>query len=157
MRTAIDVLRDATGKVSTTFGKDILFHHGETESVVNYITKLQKANKKAYPAVIMFTEGKFEIMRRYYLEFTIPKVAICTLTKLNATDDQRLESNFQEIIYPIFESLTAELKKLHYGYDFEPPRLDCLYNNKMDKFNQLVDGCFFKITNMKVIYQHCKR
>lgn len=158
MKTAIDILRDATDAVGKSLGKDIHFHHGNTVTVVNYVTELQKLKSKAYPAVIVFTEGMTEVQDEFWIDFTIPKVAICKTTKLNATEKQRLESNFKKIIYPVFESLKAELEKLHYGYNLVLNRTDIPYfptpNNKQ-VFNQLVDGCLIKNLKMKVLYEPC--
>jgi len=165
MRTAIDILKEATEKVSKNLGMDITFQHGRHETVVNYIMNLQRVNDKVYPAVIVFTEGMIEKQDTYWVEFTIPKVAICTLTIENATEKQRLESNFKTIIYPIFESLQKELEKLHYGYDFVLTRTDIPYFTDINRnlqasnqhvFNQLVDGCAIKNLKMKVMYEPCE-
>jgi len=159
MKTAIDILKEATEKVSKTLEMDITFQHGNTLTVVNYITNLQeKGVKKVYPAVIVFTEGMTEKREEYFIEFMIPKIAICTLTKLNATEKQRLESTFQNIIYPIFESLQNTLDKLHYGFNFVLTRTDIPYFTDENKntFNQLVDGCIIKNLKMKAMYEQCE-
>jgi hypothetical protein len=151
MKTAIDILQTVTKKVSKKLNMKITFQHGHTLTVVNYITQLQKLNSNVYPAVIVFTEG-IEEWRNDFCEFKIPKIAICTLTKMDATEKQRLESNFQNNIYPIFEQLQKELQNIHYGYDLVLTRTDIPYFISSDKnvFNQLVDGCIVKNLKMKV-------
>jgi len=165
MITAIDILKKATENVSQKLKRKIDFHHGHHLTITNHITELQEKGKKQFPAVIVFTERMTEKRDKYWIEFSIPKVAICTLTKLNATEKQRLESNFKTIIYPIFESFEKELQKLHYGYDFALNRTDIPYfvaeSNKpkaenANTFNELVDGCIFPITKLKVMYEQCE-
>ena len=158
MRTAIDILKEATERVSKQLKMDITFQHGNTLTVVNYITSLKDRMSKVYPAVIVFTEGMIEKRDDYFIDFTIPKVAICTLTKMNATEKQRLESTFKTIIYPIFESLQRELQRLDYSYDLVLNRTDIPYfeDTNKHKFNQLVDGCVIKNLKMKVLYEQCE-
>jgi len=159
MITAIDILKNITKEVSNELFMKINFHHGHTLTVVNLITELKKSGKKAYPAVIVFTEGIIEKRDKYYFEFTIPKIAICTLTKLNASDEQRLESTFKDIIYPIFENLQKKLQIINVGYDLSLTRTDIPFFLQLDNkntFNQLVDGCIIKNLKMKVMYEQCK-
>lgn len=157
MRTAIDILKEATERVSNSLNMDVTYQHGRTETIVNYITQLQSKKSKVYPAVIVFTEGMTEHKEENWLEFMIPKIAICTLTKINATEKQRLESTFTNIIYPVFESLEKELRNLHYGYNLVVNRTDMPYFADANKntLNQLVDGCVIKNLSMKVMYEQC--
>ena len=158
MKTAIDILKTATEKVSAHLKRDVTFIHGNTNTVRNYITKLQSAGIVVYPAVIVFTEKMTEKRDRYYYEFTIPKISICTLTEINATEKQRLESNFQHIIYPIVERLQKELQKIHVGYNLVLNRTDIPYftqEENKNTFHQFVDGCIIKNLTMKVMYESC--
>ena len=158
MKTAVGVLKLAMEKVNKRTGMNISFEHGNTLTVVNRITELRSKGTGVYPAIILFTEGLVEMQHKYYLELKIPKIAICTMTKINATEAQRLEVTFKEIIYPIFESLQKELRRLHNGYKLVLNRTDIPYFNDGDKntFNQLVDGCIIKNLNIKVSYDACK-
>ena len=108
-------------------------------------------------AVIVFTEGMTEKQYGKYFEFMIPKIAIGTLTVLNATEKQRLETNFQKIIYPIFEELQKRLRRLHLGYDFALTRTDIPYfpEAKKNTLNDLIDGCIIKNLKMKVSTEQC--
>jgi len=151
MKTAIDIIRQAVENVSTTLGYEVSFVHGNTLTIVNYITRLrQEGLNKVYPAICLFTEGYVENQESWFVEFTIPKIAICTVSIENATEKQRLESNFTNIIYPIFEELSKELKKIHLGYNLIINRTDIPYfaESEANTFNQLVDGCIIK--NLKI-------
>lgn len=150
MITAVKVLRDLTERVSEKTQIDVTFQHGNTLTVVNYITKLRES-RKVYPAIILFTENLTETNYSEYVEFSIPKIAICTTTVEDATERQRLESNFENIIFPVFRELEREIKRVHLGFDLVINRTDIPYfsENQLDnKFNQLVDGCL--IRNLKI-------
>ena len=158
MITSVKVFKKLTNIVSEKLKKEITFQHGNTLTVVNYITNLRKENK-VYPAIILFTENLTETKKEFYYEFVIPKIAICTTTVEDATEKQRLESNFEKIIFPIFEELSKELMKIHADYNLFINRVDIPYfsNDKNEnKFNQLVDGCLIKNLNLKIFEEQCK-
>jgi len=157
MKNAIDILKQATELVEISLSKEIKFFHGNTITVVNYIQQL-KAMKDVYPAIIVFTEGITERQNDYVIEFTIPKIAICTTTVENATEKQRLESNFANIIYPIFEAFQIELRKINSTYNLIINRTDIPFfieNSNKNTFYQLVDGCLIKNLSMKVEKTGC--
>lgn len=150
MITAVKVFKGLTKKVSEKTKIDVTFQHGNTLTVVNYISKLREL-KQVYPAIILFTEGLTEVNEVECYDFTIPKIAICTTTVLDATENQRLEKNFETIIFPIFKALEKEIKKVHIGFNLVINRTDIPYfseNQLENNFNQLVDGCL--IRNLKI-------
>ena len=156
MITAEKFLREVTESISAKTGIDVTFQHGNTLTVVNYITKLINTNK-VYPAIIMFTEGLTEVKHRYYYEFFIPKIAICTTTVKEATERQRLEKNFEMVIFPIFEAFEKELRAKNAGYNLVINRTDIPYfsSQNQNQFYQLVDGCLIKNLRIKIPLESC--
>lgn len=126
MNTAIDIMKLVVDKVNVNLHEvlheDIKFHHGHTLTVSNYLTQLQSSGKKEFPAIIVFTENMTETINPLFIEFTIPKVVVCTLTMPELTEKERLGSTFKKIIYPIFDNLQKELEHIHYGYDLNVKR-----------------------------------
>ena len=161
MKTAISVMKQATDVVANELNKEITFIHGNTISVVSQILKLRESSKnKVYPIVIVFNERIIEIEKTLFLEFTIPKIVICTNTVDDASDDQRLQTTFKNIIHPIFQSLQKELKRLHYKFDPDIKRTDIPYYDDEGKnknpLNDLVDGCLIRDLKMKVMLDQCE-
>lgn len=154
MITLVDILKNITKIVSEETGIELSFHHGNTLTVVNYITKLRQ-ELRVFPAIILFTEGVYEIESIFYSEFYIPKIAICESTVDNATENQRLESNFKNIIYKIFKSFSNNLKEISLEPNLNIKRSDIPYfttNKNENKFNQLVDGSI--ITDLRIQVDH---
>ena len=156
MKTAEKVLREVTDLVSNKLGINISFQHGNTQTVINHITEIVN-HKEAFPSIVMFTEGLTESFDGNFYEFKIPKIAICTMTVSDATEKQRLESNFENIVYPIFKVFSDEIKKIHHGYKLIINRTDIAYtsNSGKNEFYQLVDGCIIKDLRLKLREDEC--
>lgn len=166
MITAIDIMKKAVERVNVNLKnvlhEDIKFHHGHTLTVSNYLTQLQSTGNKEFPAIIVFTENMTEKKDSLFIEFTIPKVVICTLTMPELTEKERLGSTFKKIIYPIFENLQKELEYIHFGYNLNINRVDVSYfkteardSKTKNMFNDPVDGCIIKNLKMKIRNIQC--
>lgn len=163
MRTAVAILsecvRRADEALKAKFRKTGVFLHfesGYTSTVVNAITTLSQGNaKQPYPLVAVFTEGLTETHHDGYLEFTVPKIAIVVPTTANKTEAQRIRDNFVPMLYPIFEELEKQLKRVHFGYDLFVSRKDIPYftesGSKANTYNGLIDGIVITNLKMKVL------
>lgn len=142
----LDLMQNVVSKVSEDVGFNVRFMYGSTLSVVNEITLLRR-RMEVYPAIILFQEGIIETEHRYWYEYDIPKIAIATTTKYDLTDMQRINTTFQNVIYPIFDSFQSQLRKVDLNYELLLNRTDIPFYHETqntNNFNQLVDGCIIR-------------
>lgn len=155
----VDLMDSIVKGVAKDVGFAVKFMYGNTLSVVNQITTIQKV-KEVYPAIILFNEGLVITDRRYYTEVNVSKMAICTLTKYDMTDRQRLESTFAKTIYPCYDAFLRRLREVSLDYELIINRADIPYfyeGNNRNTFNQLVDGCVLRPFTLKVEKVACKK
>jgi len=162
MVTAIDILKSVVQKTDEVlrdkFGKDISFirfESGYTATVVNAITNLMQGSYDPYPLIAVFTEGLKESYTDYLVEFTAPKIIIVVRAVPNLTEEQRIETNFRDFLYPIFEEFEKQLQNIHHGYELKLKRSDVPHYsesaNNANTFNDIVDGIIIKPFTMKVL------
>lgn len=147
-----EIMSNVVKNVSEQVGYDVKYLFGSTLSVVNQITLLQR-QQDVYPAIILFQEGLTETKYPYYTEANIQKMAICTLTKYDLTDMQRIHTTFKDVIYPCYDAFLSELQKIHSGYELIINRADIQFFNESGNkhtFNQMVDGCVLRPFTMKI-------
>lgn len=153
----IDMMQNVVSKVSEDVGFKVRFMYGSTLSVVNEITLLRR-RMEVYPAIILFQEGIIEIEHRYWYEYDIPKMAIATTTKYDLTDMQRINTTFQNVIYPIFDSFQKQLRVIDLNYELLLNRTDIPFYHETqntNNFNQLVDGCIIRRFVLKEEKDRC--
>lgn len=153
----LDLMQNVVSKVSEDVGFNVRFMYGSTLSVVNEITLLRR-RMEVYPAIILFQEGIVETDKRYWYEYDIPKMAIATTTKYDLTDMQRINTTFQNVIYPIFNSFQKQLRLIDLNYELLLNRTDIPFyheNQNANTFNQLVDGCILRRFTIKEEKNRC--
>lgn len=153
----IDLMQNVVSKVSEDVNFNVRFMYGSTLSVVNEITLLRR-RMEVYPAIILFQEGIIETDHRYWREYDIPKMAIATTTKYDLTDMQRINTTFQNVIYPIFNSFQKQLRLIDLNYELLLNRTDIPFyheNQNANTFNQLVDGCILRRFTIKEEKNRC--
>ena len=163
METAVNIIKQATKNTSMKLfnsEKAITFKSGYTSTIIAELTVLtNNGNKTPYPLIAMFTELVTEKTDGGLLEFNIPKIAICCRTIDGLSEAQRLEHNFKEILYPIFEEFQNQLQKIDLGYDLILQRSDVAYytesNSKSGKFNDMIDAIIVKNTKIKTTLNKC--
>ena len=138
----------------------IHFESGYTYTIINSITQLADGIDP-YPVIAVFTEGMKETYSKgnTFLEFNVPKITIAIRTIDDLTESQRLETNFKETLYPIFEEFSKQLKKVNFSYDHQISKSDIPYYNESNgtanTFNDKLDGIVIKDLKMKVSLKHC--
>ena len=150
-------MQNVVSKVSEDVGFNVRFMYGSTLSVVNEITLLRR-RMEVYPAIILFQEGIVETDKRYWYEYDIPKMAIATTTKYDLTDMQRINTTFQNVIYPIFDSFQKQLRVIDLNYELLLNRTDIPFYHETqntNNFNQLVDGCIIRRFVLKEEKNRC--
>ena len=153
----LDLMQNVVSKVSEDVGFNVRFMYGSTLSVVNEITLLRR-RMEVYPAIILFQEGIIETDKRYWYEYDIPKMAIATTTKYDLTDMQRINTTFQNVIYPIFDSFQKQLRIIDLNYELLLNRTDIPFYHETqntNNFNQLVDGCIIRRFVLKEEKNRC--
>lgn len=153
----LDLMQNVVSKVSEDVGFNVRFMYGSTLSVVNEITLLRR-RMEVYPAIILFQEGIIETDKRYWYEYDIPKMAIATTTKYDLTDMQRINTTFQNVIYPIFDSFQKQLRVIDLNYELLLNRTDIPFYHETqntNNFNQLVDGCIIRRFVLKEEKNRC--
>lgn len=153
----LDLMQNVVSKVSEDVGFNVRFMYGSTLSVVNEITLLRR-RMEVYPAIILFQEGIIETDKRYWYEYDIPKIAIATTTKYDLTDMQRINTTFQNVIYPIFDSFQKQLRIIDLNYELLLNRTDIPFYHETqntNNFNQLVDGCIIRRFVLKEEKNRC--
>lgn len=164
---AIDILKKCVErtdlKLREKFKKSDSFIHfesGYSNTIINSITQLADG-MDPYPIIAVFTEGLKETYSKgnLFIEFNIPKITIATRTIDDLTESQRLETNFKETLYPIFEEFSKQLKAVNFSYDLQIQKSDIPYynesNNTANTFNDKLDGIVIKDLKMKVSLKHC--
>ncbi|MBO7713572.1 MAG: hypothetical protein J6S85_08375 [Methanobrevibacter sp.] len=153
----LNLMQNVVSKVSEDVGFNVRFMYGSTLSVVNEITLLRR-RMEVYPAIILFQEGIVETDKRYWYEYDIPKMAIATTTKYDLTDMQRINTTFQNVIYPIFDSFQKQLRVIDLNYELLLNRTDIPFYHETqntNNFNQLVDGCIIRRFVLKEEKNRC--
>lgn len=153
----LDLMQNVVSKVSEDVCFNVRFMYGSTLSVVNEITLLRR-RMEVYPAIILFQEGIVETDKRYWYEYDIPKMAIATTTKYDLTDMQRINTTFQNVIYPIFDSFQKQLRIIDLNYELLLNRTDIPFYHETqntNNFNQLVDGCIIRRFVLKEEKNRC--
>lgn len=153
----LDLMQNVVSKVSEDVGFNVRFMYGSTLSVVNEITLLRR-RMEVYPAIILFQDGIIETDKRYWYEYDIPKMAIATTTKYDLTDMQRINTTFQNVIYPIFDSFQKQLRVIDLNYELLLNRTDIPFYHETqntNNFNQLVDGCIIRRFVLKEEKNRC--
>lgn len=153
----LDLMQNVVLKVSEDVNFNVKFMYGSTLSVVNEITLLRR-RMEVYPAIILFQEGIVETDKRYWYEYDIPKMAIATTTKYDLTDMQRINTTFQNVIYPIFDSFQKQLRVIDLNYELLLNRTDIPFYHETqntNNFNQLVDGCIIRRFVLKEEKNRC--
>lgn len=165
MKTAIDVLRSAVERCNDIFNNrypdiaaDFHFESGYTATIQKELDKLQESDEfLPYPLFAVFTEGMTEIQHQYYVEFSIPKISVAMQSVQDATERQRLDTNFKQRLYLIAEIFEDVLREIHFGYDLNITRHDVPFytetNSVSHKAHNILDGFVIQNLKMKVLQE----
>ncbi len=105
-----DILSDVVKKSSVVVGFELSFQYGTLREIVENLNTLGKGGKVKYPLVALIEPFKQRITddgARSSL-----RLLIATMTKKTLKADERLEQNYKPILFPAYEALIGEIKKV---------------------------------------------
>lgn len=105
-----DILSKVVKNASNTVGFDLFFQYGTLREIVGNLNTLGKGGKVKYPLVALIEPFKQRITEdgaRASL-----RLLIATMTKKTLKADERLEQNYKPVLFPAYEALINEIKKV---------------------------------------------
>ena len=105
-----DILSKVVKRASITIDIDLSFQYGTLKEIVENLNTLGKGGKVKYPLVALIEPFRQRITddgTRANL-----RLLIATMTSKTLKADERLEQNYKPILFPAYEALIDEIKRV---------------------------------------------
>lgn len=105
-----DILSKVVKRASITIDIDLSFQYGTLREIVENLNTLGKGGKVKYPIVALIEPFRQRITddgTRANL-----RLLIATMTSKTLKADERLEQNYKPILFPAYEALIDEIKRV---------------------------------------------
>ena len=105
-----DILSKVVKRASITIDIDLSFQYGTLREIVENLNTLGKGGKVKYPLVALIEPFRQRITddgTRANL-----RLLIATMTSKTLKADERLEQNYKPILFPAYEALIDEIKRV---------------------------------------------
>ena len=105
-----DILSKVVKRASITIDIDLSFQYGALREIVENLNTLGKGGKVKYPLVALIEPFRQRITddgTRANL-----RLLIATMTSKTLKADERLEQNYKPILFPAYEALIDEIKRV---------------------------------------------
>lgn len=131
-----DIFSEVVARVKTALARDVFFdfgHHGDvTKKLIQKNGATETATRTKYPLIWMVTDFEEKLSKdpAYYVELPALRFIIATGTDPNYTMEQRRDTTFLPVLYPIYMEFLNQLSKTKVlGF----PKSQDLLHSKFDR------------------------